>query len=319
MSRAKTGIDKLIRVAELYYYEKKSQAEIAEILGVSRPQVSKLLAQAWENNLITVTVHNSHHASNLSAYLRNIFDLNDCIVVRKCESDFQTEEALEKAAAAYVETWAAASDVVGLGWGNMFPSMASMLTETKKDVSGVIVPLIGSMSIAQAGYNTNELVRTYGEKLNMEPNYLYAPAFPNSLTEYQQFTLTNNYATISDLWSHMDTAIVRIFNYPCSPDHATASRFGNLLSERKAVGCVLSMFYDITGNVIDSDDNYCISIAQDQLQKIQKRIGLCVASTSPASVIGALQSKMVNCLILCEETAMQIVNQMRPGVLDSPI
>ncbi|SIS55013.1 sigma factor-like helix-turn-helix DNA-binding protein [Salimicrobium flavidum] len=52
----KSGEDRriMVKVAKLYYFEGHTQAQIAKIIGVSRPIISKLLTQAREENVVEI-------------------------------------------------------------------------------------------------------------------------------------------------------------------------------------------------------------------------------------------------------------------------
>ena len=48
-------IERLVDVARLYYEKDRTQNEIAGIYGISRPMVSKLLKEAKEEGIVTVS------------------------------------------------------------------------------------------------------------------------------------------------------------------------------------------------------------------------------------------------------------------------
>ena len=47
-----------VKVCELYYYAGLSQKEICAKLGISRPQISRILKEARTSGLITITINN---------------------------------------------------------------------------------------------------------------------------------------------------------------------------------------------------------------------------------------------------------------------
>lgn len=54
---------KMVEIAKMYYEEDLTQNEIAKRLGVSRPLVSKMLADAKEAGIVTIQI-NSPFVSN---------------------------------------------------------------------------------------------------------------------------------------------------------------------------------------------------------------------------------------------------------------
>ena len=49
--------DLLVRVAELYYEQGLNQNEVAKLLNVSRPTVSRLLDEAKEAGVVEIVIH----------------------------------------------------------------------------------------------------------------------------------------------------------------------------------------------------------------------------------------------------------------------
>ena len=72
----------LVRVAELYYEQGMSQQNIAELLGMSRPTVSRLLEEARACGVVEITVHSPLRKDPvLSARLRRELGLRDAVVL----------------------------------------------------------------------------------------------------------------------------------------------------------------------------------------------------------------------------------------------
>src|SRR5699024_2776830 len=46
----------IIKIAKLYYYGNLSQEQIAKLMGLSRPKVSRLLTEARELNIVQISV-----------------------------------------------------------------------------------------------------------------------------------------------------------------------------------------------------------------------------------------------------------------------
>ena len=88
--------DLLVQVAQLYYMENRSQAEIAEIIHVSRPQVSKLLMKARELGIVTITVTPpSDRFRNYEAMLCHLYGIESC----GCRRPFSETTDAQKVAA----------------------------------------------------------------------------------------------------------------------------------------------------------------------------------------------------------------------------
>ena len=71
-------VDLLVHISELYYQQELSQQEISQIMGISRPTVSRLLDEAKETGVVEVIIHSPivKHPK-LSYALRTEFGLRD--------------------------------------------------------------------------------------------------------------------------------------------------------------------------------------------------------------------------------------------------
>ena len=77
-------LELLATVADLYYIERCSQAEIASRLGYSRSAVSRLLSEAHDRQLIEIRVnHPMQRDSQLEYALRSRFELEAVYVAQR--------------------------------------------------------------------------------------------------------------------------------------------------------------------------------------------------------------------------------------------
>lgn len=73
----------LVRASELYYERGLSQQKIADILGVSRPTVSRLLEEARKSGVVEIVVHAPLKQNyELSERLRRELGLKDAVVIQ---------------------------------------------------------------------------------------------------------------------------------------------------------------------------------------------------------------------------------------------
>ena len=48
----------MVKVCRLYYEENLSQKEISALMGISRPQISRMLTCARSQNIVTIKINN---------------------------------------------------------------------------------------------------------------------------------------------------------------------------------------------------------------------------------------------------------------------
>ena len=69
-------ISTLLKVAEMYYLDRMNQNDIAKIIGVSRPSISRMLEEAREKQIVKITIEAPFERNNaLMTKLKEKFDL----------------------------------------------------------------------------------------------------------------------------------------------------------------------------------------------------------------------------------------------------
>ena len=71
----------MIKVCELYYIQNKSQKEISAILGISRPQICRLITAAKETGIVNISISNPYvRETELENRLIGRFGIRDALV-----------------------------------------------------------------------------------------------------------------------------------------------------------------------------------------------------------------------------------------------
>lgn len=305
-------IEKLIHVSRMYYDDGLTQHEIAKAMNVSRPLISKMLSRARDLGIVTITIKSPLQNNELvAAKLAAAYGLSGAFVVPEARAEYMTEQLILNQVSAIVLEKLQESSLVGLGWGLLMDTFVNQFPESKKGLKPagkrLVCPLIGGGSVPNRGYNPNEIVSRFCEKTGMGASYLYAPAFPLSAEDRARFTQTENYREIAALWADLDLAVLRISNYPSTPDHATATRFGKKLMQKKAVGALLSYFFDGNGEFITGEKDFCISVPLQDLKRTPCVVGICSANSSVSSITGALRTGMFTHIVLDENKALKVI------------
>lgn len=304
---------RLTSVLKMYYEQEMSQKDIAKELGVSRPMVSKMLAEAKRLNMVTITINEVRNMQQmLSNRLKEEFKLKNVVVVK---TDKYKEAELERniAHACYdiYRTTKLEYHRVGMGCGAMIGQLTDIAKLNKDNIIGVqgeIFPLIGGIKASYRSYHTNELVRIFSEVTGLKSTYLYLPALLDSAKEKQLFKRSELYSDIEAYWKKMNIAILNVSNRYSTPDLATSIRFGDALKKKHAVGRYLAHYYDIDGNFIDPEQDNVIQIEIDCLKQSQCIIGMCSGKTDSHSALGALRTGVFTDLVISDILAEKVLN-----------
>lgn len=289
---------KLAYVAQRYYLDDRKQSDIAKELGVSRPLVSRMLAEAREHGVVEIRIHDpAARQGRLVEQLRHSTSIRDSVLVEDGQDDDATNQLLSQGAVQLL--WQLRSRRLGIGWGHLIGQLVTWLEANPQLSSTVtdICPLVGNGSIPARNYQSNENVRLIAQQLGAAPHFIYLPALPDSLEEKQLLCSSEIYRQIQSQWDKMDTALVNIGNYPSSPDFASLVRYGDLLQQERTCGRLLVYYFNPQGKVIESEQDFAIQIPLEQLRRCPNIIGVCSANTSVRALQGALKTGLFTHLV----------------------
>ena len=282
---------RLVHVARRYYLEDWKQSEIANELGVSRPMISRMLSEARELGIVEITIHEpGARTARLLERLRLFSSIQGGVLVEDGLDGDATNQRLSQGAVDLLHQLSAHR--LGVGWGYLIGQLVTWLEAHPQPDSTVtdICPLVGNASIPARNYQSNENVRLMAQQLGAVPHFLYLPALPDSLEEKQLLCSTEVYRQIYQQWEQIDTALVNIGNYPSSPDFASLVRYGSLLQQQHACGRMLVYYFNESGTVVQSEQDFAIQVPIDLLKRCPHIIGVCSANTSAKALLGALRS-----------------------------
>lgn len=289
---------KLAYVARRYYLDDWKQSDIAKELGVSRPLVSRMLAEAREHGVVEIRIHDpAARQGQLVEQLRHSTSIRDSVLVEDGQDDDATNQLLSQGAVQLL--WQLRSRRLGIGWGHLIGQLVTWLEANPQLSSTVtdICPLVGNASIPARNYQSNENVRLIAQQLGAAPHFIYLPALPDSIEEKQLLCSSEIYRQIQSQWDKMDTALVNIGNYPSSPDFASLVRYGDLLQQERTCGRLLVYYFNPQGKVIQSEQDFAIQIPLEQLRRCPNIIGVCSANTSVRALQGALKTGLFTHLV----------------------
>jgi len=300
-SSAKTKMQKLEQVARLYYEENKKQDEIASIMGVSRPFISRMLQEAHKVGIVEINIRKLDHDDSLTLeQAKTTFGLKGGALVSEATENNTLNHLLAKEVLGYVNKLGGGR--LGIGWGTLIGTIVEMLEQRvpAKDVITDICPLVGNSGIPIRNYHSSENVRIIAHHTKADAKYLHIPAFAETLMDMELIQHTEHYKTVLREWEHLDIALVNIGNYPSTPDFASIARYGSLLSTRRAVGRMVAYFFDEYGDIIRSDSDFAIQIPIHLLRRCPNVVGICSANVGAKALAGALRTGLISHVVSSE-------------------
>ncbi|MEA4952689.1 MAG: sugar-binding domain-containing protein [Aminivibrio sp.] len=310
-------LKRLTAAAKMYYRDNMLQSEIAGAMGISRPMVSRLLAEAREFGVVTITINEAGSAQQILAErLAARFSLKRaCVVPSRGSSPADGNGEVVRRAFTLWHDELEDTVFTGVGCGYMvglFSEYTGSRPSEPDPRQGEVFPLIGGIKASFRSYHTNELVRLIAAQSGMKASYLYMPALFDSEDEKGMYEQTEAYREIESRWNSLETAVIGISNLHASPDLATAARFGRALTEERAVGRILAHYYDMGGRFIEPRNDIAVQISLPRLRAAKNVVALCADYLTPESLLGALRTGIITHLVLPDTLADQAVQAADP-------
>lgn len=300
--------EKTVLIANMYYKNKMSQQEIATMLNISRPWVSKLLTRAEETGIVKIEVI-SPFSSNiaLEKAIMSRYHLDHVSVIRKTDAN---KDEVAMAASTYFISNLHAKSVVGVGWGNAVSRMIDAIPSS-------YFPDVEIVSLAGSFGNSTNLLPTLtsillAKKTNSIPHVLHTPLVCESDEEYQ--TLIANTHTQEHLKKaeHADILMLGIGDLETS----LVAEYGimkekdkNLLRQSYAVGDLALQYMDGKGNPVNIDaTNRMIKADIYKACKNAKTVIAMAEGAHKVPIINAVLSQgLVTSFFTDEKTALYLL------------
>lgn len=299
----------LVRVSRLYYELGETQEAIANLIGVTRPQVSRLLKEARAQGVVEIRiVDRAESASPAGEELRERFGLRAVHLAPAIDGPAElTRRRVGRLAGQVLRGAVRDGMVVGVGDGAAMSSTADEL-EAGAQVDVTVIPLCGGFWRPTVG---TEPARRIADGLGATAYALHAPGILDDATIRDALLAHPGVRSVTDLWRRLDVAILGIGG----PSWTEASIGGPAVAELRAaaaVGEVLIAPFDIDGRLVgESLRTRTIAFDARRLRDVGMSIGVAAGPAKVAPILGALRGGFVNVLVTDVTTAEAVAKLAR--------
>jgi DNA-binding transcriptional regulator LsrR (DeoR family) len=306
--------DLLVRVASLYYEKDYSQQEIAELLQISRSNISRLLKEAKQKGLVEIRIRKRVPTlPTLELEFKECFNLQEAMIVDSY--GLRGENSLASAgqlAAWYLEDVLRSDDVLAISWGTGVASAVGALAY-HPTLETEVVQMIGSVGTVHSEIDGPELARQLATKLGGRYYYLPAPLFVDSQTTRDMLL---EQATISDTLNRARAATVALVGIGTTESAACSFlRAGHLtetqlaaLREQGAVGETSGQHFDLYGRAEPFDINSrVIGIELSDMKRIARVVAVACGLQKTLSILGAVRGGLIKALATDDVTARAVL------------
>ncbi|TWS18468.1 MarR family transcriptional regulator [Tsukamurella asaccharolytica] len=310
----------LVRAAREYYENDATQAEVAALLGVSRPTVSRLLAEAKRRGIVRIEVvsPSGQSTEGLATHLARALGLNTVYLSSPIPHGDPRIDVLTAMGPILAPTVSRALAAAGLLSGDVLlvssgRTVYEVARNTLTPLPGVLVtPTVGGSDQPEGWYQTNEITRLVAERVEGRANYLFAPALPGP-DLHASLVEDPSIQRVIHLWPHARCALMGVGAPPLT--RSDIPRFVPMESTdlRRAVGDVCSRFFDREGEPVHFEgDDRLMAVSLEALRRIPVSIAVAVGADKVESVIAGARGGYFNRLVTDPGTAAEILSRVAP-------
>ena len=296
----------LVQASRLYYELGETQNAIADHLGVTRPQVSRLLKRARAEGIVEIRiVDQTAVESPAGDALRRRFALDEVhLAPTVAGPEDLTRRMVGRLAAEVLRAKIRDGAIVGIGDGASVSAVADALDDAVTPVSATVVPLAG-------GYWSpgpeREPFRRIANALGAQAHGLMVPGLVDDATTKQALEAHAGVRAILNLWQRLDVALVGIGGRAWGAA-SLGEEVAAQLERAGAVGEILIAPFDLDGAfVCPALRDRVLAFDARDLARIPVAIGVGAGESKVRPVLGALRAGAIRTLVTDVATAEAVV------------
>ena len=300
-----------IRAAWMYFIEQMTQSEIADVLGVGRVSIVRMLADARTRNEVKIAIESElAEIVRLERALEKSFGLQRALVAPLSDPDADPIPAISATTGSFLSETMKSGMSVGVGWGRtLFATLPYISAKSLSDFK--VISLLGGVGAARR-FNPAEFAWRFAQAFQGEGYLIPAPAVVDSIETKVALIDRCGLNEILMMADSLDAVLVSVGGI------ASATTFyrGGFLSEaerenlssRGAVGDVLFHFFDRHGDLLDHPiNNLVMSVDVDRIKRAPLRILTSGGQDKIEALLGAMRLVEPTVLITDEESARRML------------
>lgn len=295
-------------VAERFYRDGRTRVEIASELGVSRFKVARMLEQAVELGIVTITITAPASIDlTLSTALRQRFGLMRALAVASPDPEPSTiRRSLARAAAELLTEIIQEGDVLGVTAGRTLGEMSRLIGTLPRCDIAQLAGVAGN--VQEDGIEITRRLRQASGGHAMPiiaPLLLQDAATRESLSRNPQIReairnfsrVTKAFVAIGS-WNPADSQL-----YDSAALMAEAERMLDLGVQTEICGTLLRS----DGSMVTGYDDRMLAISTETLRAVPEVIAVAGGSTKTLSIFAALRSGLLTSLVTDSDTAKKLL------------
>jgi DNA-binding transcriptional regulator LsrR (DeoR family) len=300
-----------IRAAWMYFVEQMTQNEIADVLGVGRVTIVRMLADARSRNEVKISIESElSEIVRLERALERTFGLQQALVAPLSAPNADPIPAISAKTGSFLSDTMKSGMRVGVGWGRtLFSSLPFISAKSLTDFK--VISLLGGVGVVRR-FNPAEFAWRFAQIFQGDGYLIPTPAVVDSVETKIALVERCGLQEVFEMANVLDAVLLSVGGIASA---TTFSRGGFLkeadreaLLARGAVGDLLFHFFDRNGDLVDHPVNsHVMSVDVDRLRKAPIRILTSGGAEKTEALLGAMNLIAPTILITDEESARRML------------
>lgn len=306
-------------IATLYYMGELSQNEIADIYGISRYKVSRILKKCRELNLVEIRINNKPtYFKNMESTICELLELEKVFIAPSGVTLEESKRNVGKIAAQYLEDNLTDGMKIGFSWGSTIQSIVREYTPQKTCHNATFVQLTGSICsrfISNDGYMDGcDIVQTLAKKASATWSSFQVPYIVQSPILHKLLLQEPIIKRHYKLFHELDMAIIGVGSN--IPSRSVSYMAGYISIEESKHLIDTGLIPDISGERTNTEGEIIPHLLTDRVLSIPLKllrntpdvIAIAAGADKVNSLIGGARGKFYSKLIIDEIAALSIIN-----------
>ena len=298
----------LHRAASAYYRDGLRQAEVADKIGVSRPSVSKLLAEARRIGMVRFDVLDvpTVDLTELAARLRELLGIESVRIAPGDQVQRDYRGIGDLLAEELRELEIRSGEVVLVSSGKTIHAVTGMGGMPQMP-GALIVPTVGGQQEPDPSFQTNETVRRFADRTGAQPRFIFAPAL-TSPTLWASLQADPGFRSVVDLWDGARAAVVGVGGPYRGRTSLTSVVPRHEPTLESAAGDICLHFFDADGATLTfPGSEFLVRLPLEVLRAIPSTIALAAGREKAPSIRAGAKAGLFTSLVTDVPTAEAVL------------
>lgn len=299
------------RIASLHYTHGLTHQKIADLMGLSRVQVTRLLAKAREEGIVEIRVHSEETIfPELQMGLAEKFNLKQAWIAPTLDDAEKSMDSVGALGAMFLKSYLQSGDTVAVGLSvtldHIVPHMRGF------EIDCTFVPALGSRPSGNLVVNPHEVASDLAETVGGTTRHLPAPFIMASI---ESADMMKKEPEVKNTLAMAKSARLGLYGIggvapgsgPLIEEIGPTGELERLISQG-AVGDISGIYFDSDGKYVPSAiEQRIISLTLDEIYALPDRAIVAMGENKVQAIAAAAKGGMITHLITDLATAESLL------------